>query len=421
MASDGTSESKVDGKDVGVGEKAAKVIGGGEAKPSGSADACSALAMIDDTGGTGGTLDMNDDGDSASGQELQLLQYCDFGDFLRNLDIDRRKETGSLVLMAAHHMFATPLPPDWTEQIEEDSARIYFWNALTGEAAWLHPQEAIFKSIIDEIRTWRDTDSPDAIRIKGDQHIRDAYRDAIAAIESWQAYSSSDEEGAPQYFYNSVTDQTSWADPRKTMQFDLWQRHALLTKVVLDHEARYKKLHGDGMAPGAWEAGSPTATTTAALNDTRQTQLALLNEAQSTKSSWHSLPAPRAEMQTIGVQTDELALKISESLSGMNAVQSSSSSPPKLPKLQLGSRTDLPLPAATGYCEPPKVPPERWLGHALQVNSALSAQNSELRVLVSQARSLAEKMKALRAERAMIQSQAQLCMARPIEVLAPPL
>jgi len=275
-----------------------------------------------------------EDSEFELGQDQELLQYCDFGDFLKNLSIDRRKETGSLAIVAAQHMFSSPLPPDWTEQIEENSGRVYFWNAVTGESGWLHPQEKLFKSIIAEVRKWPDTDGPDAIQSKGDQFIKDAYRDALADIGNWTAYAAGEDETASvgsQYYYNSATEQTSWTDPRKAMQFDLWQRHSLLSKIIDDHAKRFAKLRTDNGDPAP---PPPPAAPRGALEDRTSPPL----------STFPADTRRQVQTQTIGVQTDEHALQIAEGLSR---------APQPLPKLQLGTRKDVHPPVvATGRSMP---------------------------------------------------------------------
>ncbi|CAJ1342882.1 unnamed protein product [Effrenium voratum] len=76
---------------------------------------------------------------------VQALRYCNFEDFLEHLNINHTSP-GGMAMAAAQHMFSAPLPPQWSEQIDENSSRVYFFNRATGESLWTHPQKTIFEA-----------------------------------------------------------------------------------------------------------------------------------------------------------------------------------------------------------------------------------------------------------------------------------
>eukprot|EP00435_Cladocopium_sp_Y103_P053172 s2801_g17.t1 len=69
---------------------------------------------------------------------------CNFEDFLEHLGLDHTSASG-LTIAAAQQMFSAPLPPQWSEQVDETSSRVYFFNRATGDSLWMHPQKSIFE------------------------------------------------------------------------------------------------------------------------------------------------------------------------------------------------------------------------------------------------------------------------------------
>lgn len=172
-----------------------------------------------------------------------MLQYCDFEDFVRHLDIDPGLDANDLVMVAAHHMFSAALPPHWSEQIDESSSRVYFYNRASGESLWLHPQEALFKELIAEVRAWGPEQPLEAACSRSQAHLQQAHARAVETIGQWCAYSAPPQgpEEAPeigrasQFYYNSTTGESCWVNPREGVEFDLRQRHSILCECVAAH------------------------------------------------------------------------------------------------------------------------------------------------------------------------------------------
>lgn len=178
----------------------------------------------------------------------EVLQFCDFTDFLRHLDVPLASDASDLAMVAAQRMFSVPLPPHWSEQIDEGSSRVYFFNPITGESLWLHPQEAVFKELIEEVRSWSPDMSLEGVCARSEAHLQHAHSCAVAAIEQWCAYSAPHgPEEAPelgrtaQFYYNGVTGESSWVNPRERVEFELRQRHSILCECVAAHSQNLAK------------------------------------------------------------------------------------------------------------------------------------------------------------------------------------
>jgi len=161
-------------------------------------------------------------------------------------------------MVAAHHMFAADLPPHWSEHVEENSSRVYFFNRLTGDSAWSHPQEALFKELIEEVRHWRPAESLDAIFARSDAHLRQAHSLAVQAIAQWSGPYDAPvgPEEAPefgesaQFYFNAATGDSRWSDPRVAVEFDLGQRHSILCECIRGHTQNLAKMAASDSSDG---------------------------------------------------------------------------------------------------------------------------------------------------------------------------
>lgn len=182
-----------------------------------------------------------------------VLRYCDFRDFIQHLAIDPVADGSGLVMVAAHQMFAAALPPQWTEQVDGASARVYFFKQDSGESLWMHPHATLFKELIEEVRSWRPDEPAEAIFARSDGHLRRAHRRAVEVISQWSAFDLPEgPEEAPetgdvsrptQFYFNSSTGESSWTDPRETVECDLRQRHSILCECIAAHTQGLSRLH----------------------------------------------------------------------------------------------------------------------------------------------------------------------------------
>lgn len=168
----------------------------------------------------------------------EALRYCNLEDFLEHLGVDHAS-AGSLIMAAAQHMFAAPLPPQWSEQVDEGSGRVYFFNRATGESLWQHPQKPLFEEILAEVRCWQPEASVESLVARAERHLRQAQQSALEVLSQWSAFDAPQgPEEAPEFgetsrfFFNATTGESSWADPRQLVDFDLRLRHGILSECM---------------------------------------------------------------------------------------------------------------------------------------------------------------------------------------------
>eukprot|EP00928_Gymnodinium_smaydae_P071965 TRINITY_DN55420_c0_g1_i1.p1 TRINITY_DN55420_c0_g1~~TRINITY_DN55420_c0_g1_i1.p1 ORF type:complete len:360 (+),score=90.97 TRINITY_DN55420_c0_g1_i1:40-1080(+) len=328
--------------------------------------------------------------------EAQGLLRCDFGDFERSLlpSDPGSHERGGLLSAALRLMFETPLPPGWAEHVDEPNSRIYFFNALTGESSWAHPQEALFRELIEEVSTWRPDFPVRCVCALRDAHLTAARDQATQTMASWSTCLAQETDRAEptKYFFNSVTQESTWQDPRESVEFALWQRGAILSGCVDYHAAQLEE-----------DASDQRPSTSASLR--------------------------RPSLPPLAVLTSDHA---SSPLAGS-----------ALPPTPGGASMLAPaVPASSPHAAvatPPAGAPQRWLRHARDANSQLHCENGELRALVAMARALTDRLlalkgaapegqeearaaerQALRSERNALRARAEKCMLRPVTVLSLP-
>lgn len=158
------------------------------------------------------------------------------------------EDPSSPAMVAAHQAFAAPLPPNWSEQVEQDTMRIYFYNAVTDESRWAHPQDAPFREIIEEVREWSPDIPTEAVVEFIDAHLRAFRERAVASLEPWSgpymapAAESSPEltaaEGGPEaeYYFNARTHDSCWEHPAMVWEYELYTRYLILYKCLVAHD-----------------------------------------------------------------------------------------------------------------------------------------------------------------------------------------
>lgn len=126
------------------------------------------------------------------------------------------------------------LPQGWTRQVDDEN-RCYFWNELTAESDWFHPDHDIFTTVIDLHR--QSIAAPDPERLL-QQAVNDLEAQRAVALEHWMGPYFA-EGGAP-YWYDAQNGVSVWQDPR----IEMARCHALRSGLVssLLNEARKKKV-----------------------------------------------------------------------------------------------------------------------------------------------------------------------------------
>lgn len=357
---------------------------------------------------------------------LEVLQHCEYEDFRRLLGPKAASGASEVVMTASKRMYASPLPPDWSEQVDHDSSYLYFYNKVTGESLWEHPQRGLFIELIQEVASWRENDSMEMVVARSDMHMRQAHMNASDTISSWSAVECDDGAGGlTSYYANLSTGETRWSDPRKTLEFDLWQRQYILSACMATHaeelemnaRAQPKALQ---QLPEATEAlyGAPSpgqyaealAASFAVLAAQALAGLAAANSkaapdldaasafagtafaastmaatcADATKGCGEELTARSEASTTTPSSAAESVRSFEEPATSRSELNSF-----HIPSLDL-EKFQRPPPSA--QCAPPSTP-NRWLAHARYVNAKIRTQNDELKLIILQTKRIHEKMK----------------------------
>merc|ERR1712083_887063 len=111
--------------------------------------------------------------------------------------------------------------------------RIYFYNSVTDESRWAHPQDAPFREILDEVRRWSPDIPTEAVVAAIDAHLREFRERAVASLEPWSGpYTAPVEaESSPEltaecgpeaeYYFNSRTRESCWEHPAIVWEYEL--------------------------------------------------------------------------------------------------------------------------------------------------------------------------------------------------------
>lgn len=178
--------------------------------------------------------------------DLSPLRYSDFVDFVAYLGVATEGADPSCpAMVAAHQAFAAPLPPNWSEQVEQD--RIYFYNSATDESSWAHPQESTFREILQEVRRWSPDTPTEAVVSTIDTHLRDFREQAAASLEAWSGpytalatenFPELTAEGGPEaeYYFNAYTRESCWEHPCMVWEYELYTRYLILYKCLVAHD-----------------------------------------------------------------------------------------------------------------------------------------------------------------------------------------
>merc|ERR1719440_2298199 len=146
---------------------------------------------------------------------IEMLEY------VKGLDIDPVKESD--MLWIAEEAFNAPLPPNWSEHFD-DQGRVYFHNGATGESAWQHPMDDMFRQVVEYYRR--------VCREGGFWYVEDE----IAELEENIREGLSDwmelfDELGEKFYYNRSTAESTFDDPRVAVYHNLYARIKMVAKM----------------------------------------------------------------------------------------------------------------------------------------------------------------------------------------------
>lgn len=362
-------------------------------------------------------------------------------------------------------MYALPLPPGWSEEIDEVSDSIFFYDEISDQSAWTHPQEWLFAELLQEVQAWTPEDSTEAIMSKVETHMHEAHAAAVRTISEWTSVPCDQElHGQSEYYVNRTTGESKWVDPRESLEFDLGQRQSVLLACLQTHDERHETLQSKVIAP---EPEAQMRSLPTAVRKRRQIPPRPPSDDQDSSclsggESSRSLPARITDIRLMPLQlpsppTSHRFHPPGRIAPGDTICHPDLSSPPtplsndtaepqpataekgfKVPSIMLnGAEVDQVPPPVPSILRRPPTTPCRWLAHARYVNSQVRSENDELQLLIAQLRKNVEKLKqlgsdskeraaalaeheALRAETAALRSRSRYCLARSTGVLRHP-
>jgi len=401
-----------------------------------------------------------------------LSQHCSLEHFLDVMEMVASVDEDCPVIAAAKRMHALPLPSGWTVEKDDGTECMYFFNSVTEESMWLHPQEKLFREIFEEVKSWPRKETTQCLAEKVQGHLQKAHRQAVDFLDDWVSVRPADHDQF-QYFVNRSTGDSEWQDPREFCEFELQQRQAVFWESLRAHDQRLRKTAAEGSCfalPSSRPSSAMSLLPTPCRGKRRSLPPCLPKEEQSSEvtdflteletAEREGLLSARFRLEPIKPASPGSTASFSMSRYGPSCAGGSSSPSDKMstcsgstaqtPINAFSSRRGLPrivlngvelervpMPAPSIVRRPPTTPC-RWLAHARFVNSQARAENDELQLLILQLRRNLEKteelqrsgikdskefleqQEALRAEQAAIRSRSRYCLHRSTTVLQNP-
>lgn len=167
-------------------------------------------------------------GKSASDYDSDLRSYA------KSLGLEL--EVDPDMAWVAKEAFDASLPPSWSEHTDGEG-RIYFFNQVSQESSWSHPMDAVFRELVEQIKTLRRLDLPESSLEESVQgHLQDAYARASAALDGWSGPHVSE---TGEFYYHEAHKVSTWDNPVHECYEELMLRQHVLERCLLpDRQAR---------------------------------------------------------------------------------------------------------------------------------------------------------------------------------------
>lgn len=148
------------------------------------------------------------------------------------------------VLQVVRRAHSTPYPPHWSEELDQASGALYFYHSLRDEAVWHHPLIHVFQEVFELVEhCTAERISAEELSERIESALRTAQEHAAADLERWVGPLGGD-DGQDAYYFNHITGESSWEDPRERWQYELQVRYDLLVGYLVSEERGEVRAQG---------------------------------------------------------------------------------------------------------------------------------------------------------------------------------
>eukprot|EP00439_Symbiodinium_sp_Y106_P030494 s5397_g3.t1 len=172
-----------------------------------------------------GVMAVPDDPDDDSERASTYAEVDLASDYPRLLGVDRALEEELFNVLHAH--LKGGLPEGWSIQVEEQRSAAYFWNEVSGQSSWTHPDHQVFQEIMELHREAMQSDHPG-------QHLRKGWERLEADSSNRHcAWSGPHVTGEGfKYWHCSADGSSSWLDPFEEAARERTVRSSLMSKLL---------------------------------------------------------------------------------------------------------------------------------------------------------------------------------------------
>mmetsp|Transcript_93245 Transcript_93245/g.213131 ORF Transcript_93245/g.213131 Transcript_93245/m.213131 type:complete len:945 (+) Transcript_93245:48-2882(+) len=124
-----------------------------------------------------------------------------------------------------------PLLSGWQQQTDTDH-RVFYWNEVTGESSWSHPDHEVYMEVVQFYRST--ATNPAGIRSKTLQSKIAAIAEEVSGkLERWTGPHVDEADSKGQVFYfDQIDEQSSWSNPFEQASHSMTLAIRLLCRVV---------------------------------------------------------------------------------------------------------------------------------------------------------------------------------------------
>mmetsp|Transcript_6815 Transcript_6815/g.18803 ORF Transcript_6815/g.18803 Transcript_6815/m.18803 type:complete len:668 (+) Transcript_6815:172-2175(+) len=166
----------------------------------------------------------------------QPLRRTDRSRFLRALGckLESPSQKDEILKSVGDAAYELPLPPRWSEQVDI-RGYVYFSNALRTDATWQHPLLPAFRETFDfAARTIDESLTAENLQEAASSvqaHLEHVQARASRHLQEWTGPHKTD-SCEDEFFFNEITEESSWENPLEVWQYDLHARYWLLVQVL---------------------------------------------------------------------------------------------------------------------------------------------------------------------------------------------